>query len=49
MSEFNIFSTIISFGERKIWGKIVNGAGLAEHLKIKKTISDDDNDEKFLL
>jgi hypothetical protein len=31
--------------ERKIWEKIVNGAGLAEHLKIKKTISDDDNDE----
>jgi len=31
--------------ERKIWEKIVNGAGLAEHLKIKKTISDDDNDD----
>ena len=23
--------------ERKIWEKIVNGAGLAEHLKIKKS------------
>ena len=31
--------------ERKIWEKIVNGAGLAETLKIRKTITEDDNDD----
>ena len=31
--------------ERKIWEKIVNGAGLAEQLKIKKTKSNEDETE----
>jgi hypothetical protein len=31
--------------ERKIWEKIVNGAGLAEQLKIKKTKSNEDESE----
>lgn len=35
----------IPIEERKIWEKIVSGAGLAEQFKIKKTITDTDTDD----